>query len=210
MASMSEFSTIWTFEPALFASVFALIFVAELPDKTAIATVLLAARNRPAAVFLGAAAAFTVQSFVAVAFGGLLGLLSPRIVHVGAGLLFLGFAWAMWTREGEEVEEGAEIADAAAGAGGGDFLRAAWTSFGVIFIAEWGDLTQLATAALAAKHRRPWTVFLAATAALWCVSALAVAAGHQLKSRLDPRRLEKGAAVMFALVGLYFLVKSAG
>src|ERR1700677_1616548 len=89
--------SVWTFEPALFAAVFGVVFVAELPDKTAFAAVLLAARRRPLAVFLGAAGAFVVQSFVAVAFGGVLSLLSPRVVRAGAGLLFLGFAWSMWT-----------------------------------------------------------------------------------------------------------------
>ena len=195
--------TIWTFEPALFASVFVLIFLAELPDKTAFATALLAARRRPLAVFLGAAGAFAVQSLVAVAFGGVLSLLPARAVRAGAGLLFLGFAWAMWTREDEAPGETAETD------GRGGFARDMTASFAVIFIAEWGDLTQLATAALAAKRGRPLTVFLAATAALVCVAALAVAAGHRLKSRFDPRRLEKAAAVLFAAVGLYFLLKPA-
>jgi putative Ca2+/H+ antiporter (TMEM165/GDT1 family) len=195
--------SVWAFEPALFAAVFGVVFVAELPDKTAFAALLLATRRRPLAVFLGAAGAFLVQSLIAVAFGGLLALL-PRVwVRIGAGLLFLGFAWTMWTRRDEE-EPGA-----AAGAGGG-FWRDAAASFLVIFIAEWGDLTQLATAALAAEHRRPLTVFLGATSALWAVSALAVAAGHQLKSRLDPGRLQKAAAAVFALVGAYFLLKPGG
>ena len=194
--------TIWTFDPALFASVFVLIFLAELPDKTALATVLLAARRKPLAVFVGAAAAFVVQSLVAVAFGGALSLLPPRYVRIGAGLMFLGFAWAMWTRKPVE-DDAADDEDA----GGAGFMSAAAASFAVIFIAEWGDLTQLATAALAAKHGRPLTVFLAATAALWCVTALAVLAGHHLKNRFDPRRLERAAAVLFALVGFYFLLK---
>jgi putative Ca2+/H+ antiporter (TMEM165/GDT1 family) len=194
-------ATIWTFDPALFASVFVLIFMAELPDKTAFATLLLATRHRPFAVFLGAAGAFVVQSLVAVAFGGVLALLPPRAVHVGAGLLFLGFAWAMWTREAEELPD----VDAVDGAAG--FTRAMAASFMVIFIAEWGDLTQLATATLAAKHGRPLTVFLAATAALWCVTAIAAAVGHRLKAAFDPRPLERAAAVLFAVFGLYFILR---
>jgi putative Ca2+/H+ antiporter (TMEM165/GDT1 family) len=193
-------SPVWSFEPALFAAVFGVVFVAELPDKTAVATVLMATRRRPLAVFLGAAGAFLVQSLVAVSFGGLLALLPRDWVRVGAGLLFLGFAWAMWTRGEEEDEAGGQ-------SGGLGFWREAGASFLVIFIAEWGDLTQLATAALAAKHGRPLTVFLGATSALWAVTALAVAAGHQLKNRLDPSRLQKAAAVVFAVVGFYFLFK---
>ena len=193
---------VWTFEPALFASTFVLIFLAELPDKTVFATIILASRRRPLAVFLGAAGAFAVQSLVAVAFGGLLSLLPERAVHGGAGLMFLGCAWAMWTRKDEEEP----VTDLEAGRAAG-FARDMAAAFAVIFVAEWGDLTQLATGALEAKHHRPLTIFLAATSALWCATALAATAGHHLKSRLDPRRLEKGAAVVFALVGLYFLVK---
>jgi Ca2+/H+ antiporter, TMEM165/GDT1 family len=199
---MLPLGTIWTFEPGLFWSVFVVIFLAELPDKTALATVLLASRRRPFAVFLGAAGAFVVQSLVAVAFGGVISLLPARLVRVGAGLLFLAFAWSMWIREVEEEVE--EVDESRVGTG---FARAVMASFAVIFVAEWGDLTQLATAALAAKHGRPLTVFLAATSALWCVSALAVAAGHQLKNRFDPRRLEQAAAIVFALVGFYFLLR---
>ena len=195
--------TFWTFEPALFASVFGVIFLAELPDKTAFATLLLATRRRPLAVFLGAAGAFVVQSLVAVAFGSVLTLLPPRLVRVGAGLLFLGFAWAMWARAPEDEDLGN------AGEGGPGFLSSMGASFAVIFIAEWGDLTQLATAALAAKHGRPLTVFLAATSALWAVTAVAVAAGSRLKNRFDSRFLQKAAAAMFAVVGLYFLFKAA-
>jgi putative Ca2+/H+ antiporter (TMEM165/GDT1 family) len=194
-------ASIWTFEPALFASTFALIFLAELPDKTAFATVLLAVRRRPLPVFLGAAAAFVVQSFIAVAFGGVLSLLPGRAVRVGAGLLFLGFAWSMWTREEEELPAVESSDDAG-------FARAAAASFAVIFVAEWGDMTQLATATLAARHGRPLTVFLGSTAALWCVAALAVGAGRRLKASFDPRPLERAAAVLFALVGLFFLFKS--
>jgi len=198
---MNAPSTIWTFEPALFASTFALIFAAELPDKTAFAAVLLSVRRRPLPVFAGAALALAVQSFIAVAFGGVLSLLPARAVRVGAGLLFLGFAWTMWNREEEELPE----VGSAQGEPG--FARSAATAFAVIFVAEWGDLTQLATAALAARHGRPLTVFLASTSALWCVAALAVAVGRRLKAGFDPRPLERFAAVLFALAGFYFLLR---
>lgn len=194
-------ATIWTFEPALFASTFALIFAAELPDKTAFATVLLAVRRRPLPVFAGAAAALAAQSFIAVAFGGVLSLLPVRAVRAGAGLVFLGFAWAMWNREEEEMPE------VAAPRGEPGFWSSAGAAFAVIFVAEWGDLTQLATATLAARHARPLTVFLGAVAALWSVSALAVLAGRRLKASFDPRPLERFAAALFALVGFFFLLR---
>lgn len=187
-----------SFDPALFASTFALIFVAELPDKTALATVLMSARRHPVAVFVGAAGAFAVQSAVAVIFGGFLHRLPERAVRVGAGLLFLAFAWSMWR---EKEDEHTAIGDG----GAGDFVHAARSAFLVVFVAEWGDLTQLATAALAAKHGAPWTIFAASTAALWSVAAIAAFVGSRLKGRLHPERLRRGAAIAFAAAGAWFL-----
>jgi putative Ca2+/H+ antiporter (TMEM165/GDT1 family) len=182
----------------LFLGTFAAIFVAELPDKTALATMLLAARRRPSAVFAGVAAAFAVHSAVAVAFGGLFARLPERVVRVAAGVLFLVFAVAMWRRKDEEETK--------SGAGGADgFWPAAAAAFAVIFVAEWGDLTQLATAALAARFGRPLTIFAASTAGLWAVAALAVLLGRGVGRAFDRRRLELGAAALFAAIGAYLL-----
>ena len=180
-------------QPELFLSVFGVIFVAELPDKTALAALVLATRYRPLPVFLGTGLALTVQSAVAVAAGGLLSLLPPRPVHVGSGILFLVFAVLMWRRkEEDEVREAAKERS---------FLGATAAAFGVVFIAEWGDLTQLGTAALAARYAQPLTVFCGATAALWCVAGLAVLAGRSAGKLLHPGRTKKVAAVIFAALG---------
>lgn len=179
----------------VFLSVFGVIFVAELPDKTALAALVLATRYRPLPVFLGTALALAVQSAVAVAAGGLLSLLPARPVHVGSGILFMVFAALMWWRKPEE--------DAAAAAPAKErlFLGATAAAFGVVFLAEWGDLTQLGTAALAARYAQPLTVFLGATAALWCVAGIAVVAGSRAGKLLDPARTKKVAAVIFAALG---------
>jgi len=191
----------WHLSPGLFAAVFGLIFLAELPDKTILATVVLATRNPPLAVFFGVAGAFTFQSLVAVAFGSVLTRLPPQAVRVAAALLFLGFAVSMWLSRDEEGELRVQADDQ------GRFWRAAGKSFVVIFLAEWGDLTQLATAALVAKHGQPLTVFLGATSALWAATALAAAAGHKAGRHIRPRHLKKAAAIVFALVGLAFLLR---
>ncbi len=188
----------------LFASTFGLIFLAELPDKTAFATLLMASRGNPLAVFIGVAGAFCIQSAVGIAFGSVLGRLPAKAVHVAAGLLFLGFAWAMWREHGEEEAEGA----AKAGSGVQPFWKVAGSAFVVIFIAEWGDLTQLATATLAANHHAPLTIFSAATLALWSVTAIGVAFGHAAKKFINPVLLQRVAAVIFAGVGLFFLFRS--
>jgi putative Ca2+/H+ antiporter (TMEM165/GDT1 family) len=184
----------------LILSVYAVVFVAELPDKTALAALVLATRNRAMPVFVGTAAALTVQSVVAVGAGQLLSLLPARIVHLVSGVVFLASAIAMWLRRTPVEDEEARREDKSG------FWRAAWLAFGVVFVAEWGDLTQLATAALAAHYAAPIAVFAGATAALWSVSALAVLAGHRAGKLLSPALTQRIAAVLFALVGIALVV----
>jgi putative Ca2+/H+ antiporter (TMEM165/GDT1 family) len=188
-------------DAALFWTTLGTIFLAELPDKTAFATVMLATRGKAWAVFAGVAAAFAVQSLVAILFGSLLGLLPRPVVRYTAGALFLAFAVLMWRRHGFEDEE-----QRIEGTRPGTPWRTVLASFAIIFIAEWGDLTQLATAALEAKARSPTTIFLAATLALWLVAGLAIFVGHHAKSHLDPKALQRVAAIAFALVGLLMLL----
>ena len=183
----------WT----LFASVFGLIFVAELPDKTALAALVMATRQKPLPVFVGSALALAIQSAVAVAAGQLISLLPARPVHIFAGLLFLVSAIVMWVRR-----EDAEDDDAAEQGGEGRFFKATWSAFLVVFIAEWGDLTQLATGAMAARYRSPWIVFVASALALWAVAGLAVVVGHRAGKLLDPELTKRIAAVAFALLGI--------
>lgn len=178
----------------LVASVYAVVFVAELPDKTALAALVLATRHAAWPVFLGTAAALTVQSAVAVAAGHLVSLLNPHVVHVVAGVAFLVSAVAMWLRK-QDAEEDPDPK-------GTGFWRAARTAFVIVFVAEWGDLTQVATAALAAHYAAPIAVFAGATAALWSVSALAVFVGHRAGKALPPAVTQKVAAVVFAVVGV--------
>jgi Ca2+/H+ antiporter, TMEM165/GDT1 family len=180
----------------LFVSVFVVVFVAELPDKTALAALVLATRHRAFPVLLGSCAALTIQSVVAVAAGQLVSLFPPRPVHILAGALFLLSAVLMWRRR----EEGPEDVPEATGRRG--FWRSTWLAFVIVFVAEWGDLTQLATAGLAARYDSPYVVFAAATAALWSVTALATVIGNRAAKLLDPEKTKKVAAVLFALVGV--------
>ncbi len=181
----------------LFLSVFGVIFVAELPDKTALAALVLATRHRALPVFLGTALALAVQSLVAVVAGQLLALLPPRPVHVFAGVLFLVSAVVMW-RQKEDAHDAEKKDDPAAQT----FWRVTWMVFTVVFIAEWGDLTQLATGALAARYQAPVIVFAAATLALWAVAGIAVIAGNHAGKLLDPNLTKKVAAVVFAGIGV--------
>ena len=188
----------------LFLSTFLLIFVAELPDKTAFAALFLATSHNPYAVFLGAAGAFVIQSAVAVAFGSVLNKLPPGIVHYASAALFFFFAFQMWRRKQPDEDAGA----AASSADRSVFLKSVGTAFLAIFVAEWGDLTQLATATLSAKYGAPLTIFLASTLALWAVTALGVAVGHGAKHLLNPALIQRIAAVAMAGVGVYLLCRA--
>lgn len=190
----------------LFASTFVLIFMAEFPDKTAFATLVMASRGKPLAVFLGAALAFVIQSVVAVAFGRVIGILPPRPVHIGAGIMFLLFAILMWRKHDEKNEE-SELAQKDFGKG---FFRVATTAFVVIFLAEWGDLTQLATATLVARTNEPLTIFCAATLGLWAATGISVLIGHGVRHFVNPVLMQKVAAIAFAVVGVTLLIGLGG
>jgi putative Ca2+/H+ antiporter (TMEM165/GDT1 family) len=192
------------FSPEVFATVFGVIFIAELPDKTAVAALVLATRHRALPVFAGTASALIVQSLIAVAAGGVLALLPPRPVHIGAGLMFLVSAVSMWRSKEEETE----TVDADAEATNSvepSFASAFFKAFAVVFLAELGDLTQLGTAALAARFRSPLTVFAASASALCAVAALAVFLGNRLSRLINPRHVQRVAAVVFALLGVGFI-----
>ena len=183
-------------------SVFAVIFLLELPDKTALATVLMASRLRPLSVFAGTALAFVIQSVVAVFAGSLLGLLPRAPVRIVAGLAFVVVAAVLVRRnfrKDAEVEQQEVVREE------GRHRSPFVTAFLVVFIAEWGDLTQLATAALQARYQRAVPVFLASTFALWSVSALAVIAGNRLGALIPQRPLELTAAVITGAIGLLLI-----
>lgn len=183
---------------AVIASVFGLVFVAELPDKTAVAGLVLGTRFPARWVFTGMAAAFACHVVIATAAGSLLSLLPRRVVEAVVAVLFLIGAVLIW-REGvaQEEEEEAEIAAVPESAG---FLRVATLGFAVIFLAEWGDLTQILTANLAAKYHSPLSVGIGATLGLWAVGLLAILGGKTLLRVLPIKWITRVAAVvMFAL-----------
>ena len=179
----------------LILSVYGIVFLAELPDKTALAALVLATRHKPLPVFLGAAAALTIQSVVAIAAGQLFSLLPHRLVHIVSGGVFLVSAIAMWLRKNDDDDESLTAHSV-------DFWRAAWAVFVVIFIAEWGDLTQIATAALAARYAAPVAVFVGATAALWSVTGIAIFVGNRAGKLINPEITKRAAAALFGVVGL--------
>lgn len=177
------------------AVVFGVIFLAELPDKTALASLMLGTRYRASYVFSGVAAAFVVHVALAIAAGSLLTLLPHRLVQAVVGVLFLGGAAMLLFSHGEEEEKVRAPADQS-------FLRVAATGFTLILVAEFGDLTQIMTANLAARYSDPVSVGIGAVLGLWAVAALGIFGGKLLMKRVPLRLITKiAAAVMVALAG---------
>lgn len=169
----------------LFAALTAFVLIApvELPDKTFVATLVLATRFRAVPVWIGVVSAFAVQVAIAVAAGGLLSLLPATPVQlvaaglfaIGAVLLLRGARRADQAEREQEREFEGKIHN-----GRTTGWRAAATSFLVLFTAEWGDLSQLFTAGLVARGEPAAAVFLGAWAALATVSGAAVLLGRWL------------------------------
>ena len=80
------------------------------------------------------------------------------------------------------------------------------TTFGVIFLAEMGDKTQLAALTMSAQSKKPWAVFFAAAVALTAVSAIGVIAGSVLGNYLPLEWIKRLAAIAFILIGVLILV----
>ncbi len=163
---------------AALALTFGAIFLVELPDKTFLATLVLATKYRPILVWIGVGLAFTVQTAIAVALGHAASLLPEEVVRSGSAVLFLvGAVILIKEGRGHHAEGGEEDAEPTRPVPG---LRAVGASFLVLFAAEWGDLSQLLTLSLVARYEAPFSVFVGALAALLTVSALAVLVGRSL------------------------------
>jgi putative Ca2+/H+ antiporter (TMEM165/GDT1 family) len=176
---------------------FVTILPAELPDKTILACLILSSRYRASYVFVGAAAAFVAQVVLSVAVGGALGLLPHRWVYAATAVAFLAGAVMLWRHKPEEDDDET----------GRDGVREAFwpvagTAFAVVFLAEFGDLTQITTVGLAARFHDPIAVGIGATAGLWTAAALAVIIGWRLLRLIKLTWLTKAAAViMLVLAG---------
>lgn len=190
------------------ATVFALVAVAELPDKTMIATLVMGSRGRPGWVWLGCAGAFLVHVTVAVAAGRLLELLPHRTLEIVVTILF--FAGAVYLLAVPEKAEQSKGEKEAVTEQEGRPWRITGTAFGVILVGEIGDLTQLLTVNLTAKYHEPYSVFVGALLALWAVAALGAFGGKALL-RIIPvaliRRIGGVVLLGFAAYNVYSLVR---
>ncbi|MGH9046122.1 MAG: TMEM165/GDT1 family protein [Acidimicrobiales bacterium] len=193
---------------AVAAIVFGLVGVAELPDKTMIANIVMASRGRPAAVWVGATGAFAIHAALAVIAGRFLQLLPHRVLETIVAVAFgLGAIYLLLVPDKSER--------AKAGADGGAVVAAtsAWRialgSFGVILVGEMGDLTQLLMVNLEARYKAPVSVFIGGFVALAAAAAIGVFFGRALLGRLTVstiRRIGGVALLGFCAYSVYTLV----
>ena len=181
-----------------------LIVPVELPDKTFVATLVLATRYRPLLVWIGVGLAFLVQTLVAVTAGGLIARLPHRPVVAVAALLFLvgGVALLRGASKADEAEAEAEteFEEKVKPATG---VHAVAASFGILFLAEWGDLSQLLTAGMVVRTKDPVSVFVGAWAGLLLVSALGAVLGRALLKRMRLATIQRvGGGVCLLLAAL--------
>jgi len=174
-------------------STFTLIALAEIGDKSQLVCMTLAARHRHWPVILGATTAFLVLNTLAVLFGAGVAAWVPERVTAGlVAVLFGAFgAHALYKQDGEEPEDVAERS------GHGIFL----TTLLLIFVAEFGDKTQIAVAGLAGSFD-PLPVWTGATTALVTVSILGVWAGRTVLQRLPLLWLHRISGAVFLLFAM--------
>jgi putative Ca2+/H+ antiporter (TMEM165/GDT1 family) len=188
---------------AIILATFAIILPAELPDKSMMAALVLGTRYRPWHVFAGVAAAFFVHVIIAVVAGSLLTRLPHRLLEIVVGLLFFVGAWLILKEHGGEEP----AKDLTAGAGDHpSFWKVAGLGFVVIFIPEFGDLTQIATANLAAKFHDPLSVGIGSVLALWTAGAIGVWGGKSLLRVIPLKLFIRLASALLVLLGLASLV----
>jgi Ca2+/H+ antiporter, TMEM165/GDT1 family len=183
------------------ATVFPIILIGELPDKTMLASLVLSTRGQPGAVWLGAALAFGIHVAIATTVGTVAILLFPhRVLEAIVAVMFLAGALLAFREFQKGRHEKVEVPT------GGEPIppwRAMATAFAIIFVAEWGDLTQVLTANLAANYHSPLSVAVGSVLALWVVAALAVVGGKWLTKLIGITFLRAGTAVVLTAFAAY-------
>ena len=187
-------------DPLAILTAFGLIFLAELPDKTMFASLAMGTRMRPLYVWIGTSTAFLAHVAIAVGAGSLLGLLPGWSVKLVSALLF-GFGAFVLLRGGDDDEDDDT---------GGRTVTGFWpvfsTAFMAVFISEWGDLTQITTANLAATNGT-WSTAIGSLAALMSVSALALVAGRFIAKRVPLKTVQRVGGVVMAGLAIWSLIE---
>jgi Ca2+/H+ antiporter, TMEM165/GDT1 family len=185
-----------------FLVAFGVVFLAELPDKTMFATIVLATRyRRPWAVVIGVTLAMTVHAVLAVAVGEALRQLPHTPTRLAVAAMFL-VGGVLLLRGGSDDDDAVRAIP----------VHSLWGVIGrtalIIGLAEFGDLTQLATIGIAADRGFPAAVAAGSVVAHIAVAVLAVLAGQWLEQRLPVRTVQRAAGVLFVVFGVVTAVSA--
>ncbi|HEY1643534.1 MAG TPA: TMEM165/GDT1 family protein [Streptosporangiaceae bacterium] len=189
-------------------SVFGITFLAELPDKSLFASLVMSTRYRRLPVWAGAAAGFAVHVGIAITAGQLLTLLPHAVLESVIAALFLAGAGYLLISSLRSDHDGADADAARQGGGQLSFLRVAATSFGIIFLSEWGDITQITTANLAARYADPLAVAAGAILGLWAVTAVAVNVGSKSLNLIPMAWVQRITGTILLGFGIYSVVQA--
>lgn len=198
---------------AIAATTFALVIPAELPDKTFISCLVLSARHRPLPVWLGAVCALVTQAGLAVVAGGLLALLPKLALRSIVAALFLGGAvYLLVSTEHAAQQRGESLAageERSLQGGAPSFWRISAVTFGVVALAEFGDITQVLIANLSAHYRDAPAVFIGASVGFGLVSVLGVLAGRTITRLMPLAVVRKLSGLALLGLGIYSIVSLA-
>jgi putative Ca2+/H+ antiporter (TMEM165/GDT1 family) len=195
-------------------STFGLVFIAELGDKTQLAVLTQTCKHRqPWPIFWGASLALTAVSALGVIGGQVLGQLVPLdLIRAGAALAFIvmglliGYEALSTAKASETGDPAGECVGLTEESSSVWDWKAFGATFGLLFLAEMGDKTQLAVFSLAGQASTPWPILTGGALALTAVTALSVVGGQGLCALLPERALRALSAVLFlamgALIGL--------
>jgi Ca2+/H+ antiporter, TMEM165/GDT1 family len=188
--------------PLIAAIVLGTVFVVEMPDNSGLASLVLGTRYRPIGVLAGTFAAFALHAVLAVTCGSLLSLLPHKIVQTVVAVVFLVGAFLVLRTDADDDDEARLKADATG------FWPVAVTSFGVIALAELGDLSDITMANLAAKYHDPVAVGIGSVLGLWLVATLAITGGRGLLRILPMRWISRLAALVMVVMAGITLVEA--
>jgi len=174
---------------------FFFIFLAALPGRTTFILILLAASVRPWRLLLGALPAFAIQCGLAVMAGQALKDLPQAYIRCAAGLLFIYFAKKFWLESQQKADLSKDRPK-----------RSVSSIFLLFFMAELGDVSQLAVAARATQSDSPFGVLAGSVLAMSTIAVISTFAGRWLGSVAKPTSLQKMAALLFLLLGSYLLI----
>ncbi|MFB7290204.1 TMEM165/GDT1 family protein [Actinacidiphila glaucinigra] len=189
-----------TFDPLALVTAFGLIFLAELPDKTMFASLAMGTRMRPLYVWFGTSTAFILHVAIAVGAGSLISMLPNMAVKLVSAALFAFGAVVLLRGGGDDDHDEA-----------GRTVTGFWpvysTAFTAVFISEWGDLTQITTANLAATNGWLPTA-IGSAAALMSVSALALVVGRFIAKKVPLKTIQRVGGVCMAGLAVWTLVEA--